>query len=85
MDDIETRVAAHELALIEVVAHIDRGAIAEGIVAISDGIVSNISDDERTIRRRAIALLQEAIHLYDAPSQDVFRPCSRAGGATGWR
>ena len=60
MDEIEQRIAAHELALIEVAAHIDPDHIAEGIKAMRDGLVIGITQEERGIRIAAIDLLVDA-------------------------
>jgi hypothetical protein len=37
MDELEQRIAAHELALSEVVAHLDRARIMKGVKAIWAG------------------------------------------------
>ena len=68
MDEIAQRIAAHELALIEVVAHIDRDHIREGIKAIRAGLVVGITEEERVIRIAAIELLEDAATHYDQPA-----------------
>jgi hypothetical protein len=39
LDDIERRVVAHELALIEVAAHVERAHMLEAIKSIRAGLV----------------------------------------------
>jgi hypothetical protein len=56
------------LALIEVVAHIDRDHMAEGIKAIRAGILVGITEEERVIRCQAIDLLEEARQRYSPPA-----------------
>jgi hypothetical protein len=68
MDENEQRVAAHELALIEVVAHLDRDHIIAGMKAIRTGLVVDVSVDERTIRGAAYELLEYALQRYDPPA-----------------
>lgn len=65
MDKIERRVVAHELALIEVAAHIEREHLEEAKQAIRAGFVIGISDQERGIRTDAIELLDDALHRFE--------------------
>jgi hypothetical protein len=44
VDDLEQRIAAHELALIEVVAHVDQAQIMEGVKAIRAGLIVSITE-----------------------------------------
>jgi hypothetical protein len=67
MDDVHRRICSYELALIEVVAQIDREHIIAGLVAIGEGLYDDINDEERGIRRGAINLLKEALDRYDRP------------------
>jgi hypothetical protein len=39
MAELEQRIAAHELALIEVVAHVDRDQVVEGMKTIRAGLI----------------------------------------------
>jgi len=68
VDELELRIAGHELALIEVVAHIDRDHILAGLQAIRDGVVEGVSEDERVIRNQALGLLDDALRRYDPPA-----------------
>jgi DNA integrity scanning protein DisA with diadenylate cyclase activity len=68
MDEIEQRIAAHELALFEVVAHIDQAHIVERIKAIRAGLVVGMTAEERAIRIAAIDLLEDAARRYDPPA-----------------
>ena len=58
MDELERKIVAHELALIETVAHIDADHIREGMRAIRGGLVVGITEEERFIRCAAIELLE---------------------------
>ncbi len=72
MDEIELRVAARELALIEVVAHLDRDHIIAGMKAIRAGLAFDICEDERVIRRQAYQLLEDAMRRFDPPAGGMF-------------
>jgi len=56
------RIIAHELGLIEVVAHMRTDHIRAGIEAIRAGIVKGINREERIIRSMAIEYLEEALY-----------------------
>jgi hypothetical protein len=77
MDEIELRITVHELALIEVVAHIDRDNIVEGIKAIRAGLIVGITEEERVIRISAIELLEDAAARW-APAGIPFESLSLA-------
>jgi len=57
MDEIERRVVAQELTLIEVAAHIDHQHMVEAIRAIRSGFVIGITEEECMIRVAAIDML----------------------------
>jgi len=63
MDELERKIIAHELALIETVAHI--GA----------GLVVGITEEERVIRITAIELLEAALQRFGCPPADVLVAC----------
>lgn len=72
MDEVERRVVAHELALIEVAANVGRSEIIEGMMAIRAGLVVGISEEERVIRIAAIDMLEEAMRRHDPPAMGMF-------------
>lgn len=72
MDEIEQSVFAHEMALIEVAAFIDRAHLVDAMDAIRAGIVESITEEERTIRLQAIQLLDDAMRRYDPPASGLF-------------
>jgi hypothetical protein len=72
MDENEQRIAAHEMALIEVVAHLDRDHVEAGLKAIRAGLMIGISEDERVIRCQAIQLLEDAMGRFDPPAGGMF-------------
>lgn len=66
--EIELRIRAHELALIEVAAHIDEAALREAIEAIRAGLVMGIGADELVIRAAAIEHLETALARHHPPA-----------------
>lgn len=74
MDELELRVQGHEMALIEVVAHVGRAEILAGMAAIRDGLAGDISADERTIRLQALQLLDDAMRRHDPPGHGLHWP-----------
>jgi hypothetical protein len=78
MDELERKIIAHEMALIEAVAHIDADHIREGMRAIRAGLVVGITEDERVIRIAAIELLEAALQRLGRPAADVLAALSLA-------
>ena len=74
MDELECRIQGHEMALIEVVAHVGRNELLAGIEAIGAGLVDRIGADERVIRLQAIGLLEDAMRRYDPPATGMHLP-----------
>ncbi len=74
MDELELRIATHETAVIEVVAHIDRDHIIAGMNAIREGLVDGAGSDERAIKLSAIQLLEDALHRFDPPAIGLHWP-----------
>lgn len=72
MDEAERRVVAHELALIEVAAHLDHEHLRAGIQAIRAGFVIGISEEERVIRIAAIELLEDAMQRFEPTAMGMF-------------
>lgn len=78
MDELERKIVAHEMALIETVAHIDADHISEGMRAIRAGLVVGITEEERVIRVAAIELLEAALQRFGRPPADVLGDMSLA-------
>ena len=74
MDELEHPIHGHKLALIEVVAHVDRKHILGGMEAIGTGLLDKIAADERVIRLKAIRLLEDAMRRYDPPATGMHWP-----------
>jgi hypothetical protein len=66
MDEIEKRLAAVELVIIELGAWLDPAALDDAKRSISAGLEGG-SDQEREIRLQAIHLLADARRRYDPP------------------
>jgi len=71
MDELEDRVCAHELALIEVVAHVGASETRAAIGRIREDLPFSLDGDERVIRRQAIQLLEDALHRFDPPASGL--------------
>ena len=67
MDEIDLRMGAYELALIELAGQNDRAHVVAAIDAVRDGLAVAADADERTIRRQAIGLLEDGLHRFDPP------------------
>lgn len=72
MDEVERRVVAHEMALIEVCAYVGKAEMLAGIKSIRAGIVVGITAEEREIRYAAIEMLEAALHRHDPPAIGMF-------------
>jgi hypothetical protein len=72
VDEIERRVVAHELALIEVAAHVERGHMLEAIKSIRAGFVIGITEEDRVIRIAAIDLLEDAMRRHEPAAMGMF-------------
>lgn len=57
MDEIEQRLAAVELVLIELIPWLDEGAISNAAASIRAALTDHICGDERTIRLQAISMV----------------------------
>jgi hypothetical protein len=78
MDELERKIVAHEMALIETVAHIDADHIREGMRAIRAGLVVGITEEERVIRIAAIEMLEAALLRFGSPAATLFGDLSLA-------
>jgi len=78
MDELERKIVAHEMALIETVAHIGADHLLESVQAIRAGLIAGITEEEQTIRITAIDLLQAALERLGRPAPDVFGVMSLA-------
>ena len=74
MDDLARRIDGYELALIEVVAHLDRGHLIAGLEAIHEGLVDGINAHERASRLTAIDLLERALTRQTQPANGLDWP-----------
>ncbi len=70
-DELELRIAAHELALVEIAAAITPSALLYAIEAIRDGLAGAFDDDEHTIRAQAMLYLEEALERGEPFSQGL--------------
>lgn len=64
MDELETRISALEMVLLEVLPFMDPGAVDDGLASIRSGLAMDIGDEERVIRQTAIRLLEQAQDRY---------------------
>lgn len=67
MDEIEKRLAALELVVIELGAWLDPAALDDAIRSIAAGVEAGC-DEEREIRRQALHLLQDARRRFAPPA-----------------
>lgn len=74
MDELELRIQGHEMAFIEVVAHIDREHMVAAISAVRAGLVDGVCQDERAIRVQAMGLLDDAMRRYEPPAIGMHWP-----------
>ncbi len=72
MDEIERRVVAHELALIEVAAHVERAHLLAAMQSIRAGCVIGITEEERVIRIAAIDMLEDAMRRDEPAAMGMF-------------
>lgn len=68
MDEIERRIAAVELVLIELVPWIDEDRASDAVAAIRAGLHANICTHEREIRLQALQLLTDGRRRYAPPA-----------------
>ena len=71
MDEVFQRIRSYELALVEVIAHIDREHIIAGLISIGEMLFEDVSDEERKIRLGAIVLLKTALDYFDHPGDGM--------------
>ena len=71
MDAVFQRIRSYELALIEVMAHMDREHILAGLISVGEGLFDDVSDEERKIRLGAIVLLRTALEYFDRPADGM--------------
>ena len=72
MDEVERRVVAHELALIEVAAHVEREHLSQAIKSIRSGFLIGITEEERVIRIAAIDMLENAMRRFEPAAMGMF-------------
>jgi hypothetical protein len=74
MDDLARRIDGYQLALIEVVAYLDREHLIAGLEAVHDGLVDGIGAHERASRLEAIDLLERALTRQTEPASRLHWP-----------
>lgn len=70
MDELEKRLAALELVIIELGAWLDPAAIDDAMRSIAAGVETGC-EEEREIRRQALHLLEDARKRFDPPAGGV--------------
>lgn len=65
MNEQEKRLAAVELALVEIVPWIDADKIADAVASIKAGLFAEVSEDEAEIRLQAIELLTDGKRRFE--------------------
>ena len=74
MDDLARRIDGYQLALIEVVAYLDRAHLIAGLEAVHDGLHDAIGAHERASRLQAIDILERALALKTEPARGLYWP-----------
>ena len=64
-DELRLRIAAHELALIDAIGHLDQEHVQQGVIAVRE-ILGKASAGARGVGRRAVRLLETAMRRFDA-------------------
>lgn len=70
MDEIEMRLAAVEMALVEVFAWVDPQALTDAQQSILGGL-GNCTDQERAVRLGAVALIEDGRKRFAGPQIGV--------------
>lgn len=65
MTETEKRLAAVELALVELAAWIDPEAVLDAMRSITAGLNVEVSEEEAEIRLQAIELLKDGLQRFD--------------------
>lgn len=65
MNEQEKRLAAVELALVEIVPWIDPDKIADAVASIKAGLFADVSTDEAEIRLQAVELLTDGKRRFE--------------------
>ena len=71
MDEIELRIAALDMAVIELTAWLDPGAMEDASASIRAGLAADPESDERTVRLQALSLLEDGRQRFAAPAMGV--------------
>lgn len=64
MDEVERRLAAVELALVELIPWIDEDAVRDACAAIQIGLHGAVTSEEAEVRLQAIQLLTDGRRRY---------------------
>ena len=71
MTETEKRLAAVELALIELAAWMEPGNVRDATRSITAGLKVPISEEEAEVRLQAVELLKEGLQRFDAAAGDT--------------
>jgi hypothetical protein len=71
VDELETRSAADELVLVELIPRLDEGAISDAAASIRSGLTDQVCGDERAVRLQAISIIAEGQRRFAAPAPEV--------------
>jgi hypothetical protein len=71
MDELEARIAAIELVLVELIPWLDAGAVEDATASIRAGMEPEISEDERMVRAQALQLLEDGRKRFAGPAVGV--------------
>lgn len=74
MDELEHRIAALELWAVEVGAWVEPQVLEDAARSIAAGLDTALDDDERTIRRGALDLIEQARGRFRPPAVGVKLP-----------
>lgn len=73
MTETEKRLAAVELALVELAAWIDPANVQDAMRSISAGLNVSVSEEEAEVRLHAIELLKDGLQRFQGPAAGVVR------------
>ena len=71
MTGTEKRVAAVELALVELAAWMEPGNVRDAMRSVTAGLKVPISEEEAEVRLQAVELLKEGLQRFDAAAGDT--------------
>lgn len=74
MDEIEKRLSAIEMVLIEVGAWLEPAVLEDAALSIRAGLEAEIAEEEGDIRRQALSIIEDARRRYAGPGPGAFTP-----------